>query len=194
MCLDNTTIFGLSCNKDLQHIIKIYKRRECLTMTTSELKERTCCFTGHRELPIHKTQEIAERTADTIRSLIVNKDVRFFGVGGAIGYDTLAAEVLFQLRKTEFPHIKVILVYPFEGFTDRWALREKAEYARLFSKYDKIVCIADSPGRDGYLARDRHLVDGSSYCISYCTRNYGGTAYTVRYAESQGLEVYNVAS
>lgn len=49
-----------------------------------------------------------------IRRLLVNCCVCFFGVGGAIGYDMLAARVLFRLKETGFPNIKVILVYPFD--------------------------------------------------------------------------------
>ncbi len=41
--------------------------------------------------------------------------------------------------------------------------------------------------------RNRHLVDNSSVCICYLTKNNGGTAYTVDYAEKQGLEVINLA-
>lgn len=157
------------------------------------MRRRTCCFTGHRDLEIGKTQEIAERTAVEIRRLIVEKDVRFFGVGGAIGYDTLAANVLFQIREREFSHIKVILVYPFEGYTSRWTAEQKTEYQKLLPLYDKKVCIGNGPSIGVYLARNRHLVNGSAYCIAYCTRDDGGTAYTIRYARQQGLEVRNIA-
>ena len=163
-------------------------------MKAVELRKQTCCFTGHRDIPTDRTQEIAERTANEIRRLIVHYGVRFFGVGGAIGYDMLAARVLFRLRETEFPNIKVILVYPFDGFTDRWSLAQIADHERLLPKYDKVVCVCDRSSREAYLTRDRHLVDGSAYCIAYCVRNYGGTAYTVRYARQQGLDVMNVAS
>lgn len=163
-------------------------------MKAVELRKKTCCLTGHRDIRIGKTSEIAERTASEIHRLIINNGVRFFGVGGAIGYDTLAAKVLLRLKEKEFPNIKVILVYPFDGFTDRWTPRQKAEYEMLLPKYDKVVCACDRPSKEAYLTRDRHLVDGSAYCIAYCTRDYGGTAYTVRYARQQGLTVQNVAT
>ena len=107
-------------------------------------------------------------------------------------YDTLAAKVLFQLREREYPHIKIILVYPFKGFTNRWTAVQQAEYERLLPQYNKVVCVSDRASREAYLARDRHLVDNSAYCISYCTRESGGTAYTVRYAKRRGVEVRNV--
>ena len=90
--------------------------------------------------------------------------------------------------------IKVILVYPFDGFTDRWSPTQIADRQRLLPKYVKVVCVSDKPSREAYLKRDRHLVDGLDYCITYCTRNYGGTAYTVRCARQQGLSVVNVAN
>lgn len=158
-----------------------------------KLREQTCCFTGHRIIPAHDIDIVTARTEIQIRELILRNGVRFFGVGGAIGYDTLAARILFRLRSTDYPQIRVILVYPFDGFTSRWSDEQRAEYARLFPQYDKAVCVAYSASREAYLERDRHLVDGSAYCIAYCTRDSGGTAYTLRYAKQLGVEIYNVA-
>lgn len=157
------------------------------------MKGQTCCFTGHRLIPSHELDTVTARTEIKIRELIVHNNVRFFGVGGAIGYDTLAAKILFRLRETDFPQIKIILVYPFDSFTARWNIEQKTEYALLLPQYDKTVCVAQSATKEAYLARDRHLVDCSAYCIAYCTRTTGGTAYTVRYAQEHRLQVYNIA-
>lgn len=159
-----------------------------------DIRQKTACFTGHRLIPREHIESVKARTEILIRQLILKNGIRYFGVGGAIGYDTLAAEILFRLRDTEFPEIKLILVYPFEGFESRWTDEQKATHARLLSKYDKRVCVAQIPSREAYLARDRHLVDCSSVCISYCTRSTGGTAYTIRYAMSKGVKVINIAN
>ena len=159
----------------------------------ADLRQRTCCFTGHRVIPEKDLPGILERTERAVRRLIEH-GVVFFGVGGAIGYDTEAAKLLFRLRTTDYPQIKVILVYPFEGFTGRWSDEQRAGYARLLPQYDKVVCVAQRASREAYLERDRHLVDGSAYCIAYCTRNRGGTAYTLRYARQEGLKIFNAAS
>lgn len=58
---------------------------------------------------------------------------------------------------------------------------------------DKIVVCSQMPGREAFLARNQHLVDGSGFCIAWCTRATGGTAYTLRYVQRQGLRVWNVA-
>lgn len=156
------------------------------------MREQTCCFTGHRDIPHDKISEITERTEKYIKELI-GKGVIYFGVGGALGYDTLAARILFELRAKEYPGIKVILVYPFEGYTNRWSQEQQAVYRQLLPFYNKKVCAAIHPSKGAYLQRNRHLVDNSGYCITYCTRDSGGTAYTVKYAHSKGLTIINTA-
>lgn len=156
------------------------------------MRKQTCCFTGHRDIPQDKETEITERTEKIIKELI-GKGVKYFGVGGALGFDTLVAKILFRLRETEHPSIKVILVYPFEGYINRWTQEQQAVYRQLLPCYNKRVCIADHPSKEAYLQRNRHLANNSGYCISYCTRDSGGTAYTVKYAHSKGLTILNTA-
>ena len=155
------------------------------------MRERTCCFTGHRDIPADRLQMVMTGTEAKVRELI-SQGYRYFGIGGAMGYDTIVAEMLFRLREREYPEIKIILVYPFDGFISRWSDSQQATYARLLPMYDKRVCVCKSASREAYLARDRHLVDYSSACIAYCTRQTGGTAYTIRYAVARGVPVFNV--
>ena len=154
-------------------------------------KMETCCFTGHRDIPPGLIPSLTEVVKGQIKALF-SQGVIYYGVGGAVGFDTLAAEVLFELR-VEHPQIKVILVYPFNGFDSRWQEGQRTRYRALLPKYDKRVCVSQTPGRDAYLMRDRHLVDCSAHCIAFCSRSYGGTAYTMRYAKKNGRQVYNLA-
>lgn len=154
-------------------------------------RDRTCCFTGHRDIPESDLPRIIDNTTAIIENLI-GCGYKYFGVGGAIGFDTLAADILFRLRK-RYPHIKVILVYPFDGYTSRWTTQQINKHKEQLSKFDKVVCVCNTPSKGAYLERNRHLINFSSYCVCYSTRNYGGTAYTVDYAISQGVKIYNVA-
>ena len=74
------------------------------------MREKTCCFTGHREIDEKDYSKLKKRTRDLIVSLI-EKGVVFFGAGGARGFDTLAAESVLELKK-DYPQIKLILVLP----------------------------------------------------------------------------------
>lgn len=156
-----------------------------------ERKQKTCCFTGHRSIRAERLPILMQKTEQIVRELIAN-GVIFFCVGGAVGYDTEVAKLLFRLQESEFPQIKVILIYPFDGFTDSWTPMQQEAYWLLYPKYFKVICVAQKAGRAMYLKRDRQLVDCSAFCICYCTRKTGGTAYTVRYAMQKGLRVFHI--
>ena len=61
-----------------------------------DMKSRTACFTGHRELPTDDLPEISKHLEDTLATLI-EQGYRYFGAGGALGFDTLAAQAVFSL-------------------------------------------------------------------------------------------------
>ena len=59
----------------------------------------TCCFTGHRNLPAGREDEIWKQVYACLEPLL-KEGVRYFGVGGALGFDTLVAERLLVLRES----------------------------------------------------------------------------------------------
>ena len=158
------------------------------------MRAQTCCFTGHRKIKDNDLNMVFVRTHEKVRELISEHGFRYFRVGGAIGYDMFVAELLFAMRDAEFSFIQVILDYPFDGFTYGWDDDQKDAYAKLLPQYDKVVCVSQNASREAYLMWDRHLVDNSAFCISYCTRRTGGTAHTIRYAEKKRIPVYNTTN
>lgn len=155
-------------------------------------KNITCCFTGHRQIPSTDYPIIKEQLEDTITMLINNYGVKYFGVGGALGFDTLVAKTILNIKKYS-PDIKMILVLPCKNQTDRWNEYDKIVYENIKKQADKIVYIEEQYTDDCMLKRNRHLVNNSEFCVCYMTRNYGGTAYTYSYAKRRGLKIYNLA-
>ena len=156
------------------------------------MKERTACFTGHRTIPFLQRRKIEKRTEEALIETI-KQGYRFFGTGGALGFDTLAAQTVLRLRKT-YPQIKLILVLPCLSQTRGWRPEDIAEYERIKAAADKVVYTSQEYTRDCMFKRNRHLVDNSSLCIAYLTENTGGTAYTVDYARFKGLIIKNIAT
>ena len=154
-----------------------------------ELKNHTVCFTGHRKIPPEKLATVARRLKETLIEL-VEKGYLYFGAGGALGFDTLAAQTVLEL-KADFPQIKLILVLPCLSQADNWGIVDKRIYEQIMEKADKIVYTSCEYTKGCMHKRNRHLVDNSSVCVCYLTENTGGTAYTVNYAESKGLLVIN---
>lgn len=155
------------------------------------MKNRTCCFTGHRKLPVREVPGIIEGLEKEIVTLI-NAGVIYFGAGGALGFDTLAAQAVLNLKK-EYPNIKLILVFPCKDQTKGWAKKDIETYEQIKQSCDKYVYTSESYVRGCMQKRNRHLVDHSSHCICYLKENYGGSFYTVNYAKSKGLKIINIA-
>ena len=74
------------------------------------MRSHTCCFTGHRQIPSEKRAEIAGRLEHVIVSLY-QRGVLYYGAGGALGFDCLAAQTVLRLRESCFG-MKLILVLP----------------------------------------------------------------------------------
>lgn len=156
------------------------------------MREQTCCFTGHRQLPSEEQAEIANKLERVI-AVLYQKGIRYYGAGGALGFDALAAQTVLNLRES-YPGMKLILVLPCLTQTRGWRSEDVAEYERIKELADKIVYTSQQYTRNCMHKRNRHLVDHSGVCICYLTKNSGGTAYTVKYARKQGLNVFNIAT
>ena len=156
------------------------------------MKKDTCCFTGHRKIRTEDEETVRAKLREQILSLL---DIGFttFLVGGAMGFDMLAAEVLLDLRENGGKELRIISVLPFPEWRAKWPQKEAEREDHILEMSDEVLFTADKDDRKSYLARDRAMVDRSAYCIAYCSRKSGGTAYTIRYALGQGVTVHNLA-
>ncbi len=154
------------------------------------MKERTCCFTGHRKIPPMQSEQIAERLRTELISLI-DHGYLYFGAGGALGFDTIAAQTILSLQQS-YPQIKLILVLPCKTQTRGWNDYDVAIYEDIKRRCNKVVYTSEDYSKGCMLKRNRHLVDKSSVCICYLTESTGGTAYTVEYARKSGLTIVNL--
>lgn len=155
------------------------------------MREKTCCFTGHREIPPDNQKRISGRLENVISSLY-QRGVCCYEAGGALGFDTLAAQAVLRLRES-CPGIKLTLVLPCLTQTRGWRPEDVTEYERIKAQADHVIYTAQQYTRGCMHKRNRYLVDHSGVCVCYLTRDSGGTAYTVQYAEKQGLEIINIA-
>ena len=156
-----------------------------------DTKSITCCFSGHRKIPKDNYPFIQSN----LRTAVVNnieKGYRFFETGGALGFDTMAAQTILELKEF-YSQIKLILVLPCITQTKSWLKDDIDEYNRIKELADEVVYTSKEYSKGCMHKRNRYLVDHSTLCICYLTENKGGTAYTVKYAESKGVSVINIA-
>ncbi|MGO5028244.1 SLOG family protein [Candidatus Agathobaculum pullicola] len=155
-----------------------------------DLRDQTCCFTGHRILPANATTAIL-RKLNSILLPLIEQEIRVFWLGGALGFDTLAAEHLLKLKQ-QHSQLVICLALPFEEYRNRWSEAQKKRAANIDTQADQIVYCSHTPSKGAFLQRNRYMVDQSRYCIAYCNRSAGGTAYTLRYAQQKGLVIQNL--
>lgn len=119
-------------------------------------RDITCCFTGHRRIPSEKQGIITERLRDELIKLIEQGYV-YFGAGGALGFDTIAAQVVLELKGT-YPQIKLILVLPCKTQTRGWSKEAIEVYEDIKGKCDKYVYSSEDYDSSCMFKRNRHLI------------------------------------
>ena len=150
----------------------------------------TVCFTGHRRISYSDAMKLPA-LLETVLTDLIQRGAVTFRTGGAIGFDTVAALKVLELRETH-PHIRLELILPCRNQTDRWEDTAVRTYQYILERADRHRFLFDTYFDGCMLERDRRLVDGSDVCVAYCASSRGGTAYTYTYALREGLEVINL--
>ena len=154
--------------------------------------EFSACFTGHRTVEAGQVPLVRERLEKIIRFLYDHREIRFFICGGALGFDTLAAQAVLAFRRTH-PQARLILAIPCPEQAARWRLKDQQEYNRILAEADERVLVSPQYVTGCMLRRNRWMVDHASVCVCYMRAAGSGTGYTVRYALEQHRELVNLA-
>ena len=162
-------------------------------------RARGCCFTGHRPnaLPEAGNEEkpgmralclLLERAVERA----VSDGFTVFYTGGALGFDTLAAEAVLRCQAGD-PSISLYLALPGQDQAEGWSAFQLAQYNLILAGASDVWYAAERCSPGSMQRRNRYLVDHASRCVAYLRRMKGGTLYTVNYALDAGLEVDNLA-
>ena len=154
-------------------------------------RDKTCFFTGHRDLVLEKYPEVQKRLEDTIEQLIA-QGIQYFGAGGALGFDTLAALTVLKLKRNH-PEIRLALILPYKDYSSNWPDKDRELFAQIAGRADKVIYTSERYYNGCMYKRNRHMAEQSGWCICYLERATGGTAYTVSYAKSIEVRIINLA-
>lgn len=154
------------------------------------MREITCMFTGHREIPFSKKNELYQLLNERVRALAQRGYTRFI-CGGALGFDTMAAQAVISLR-AQLPEVKLILYLPCRHQDKYWNMSDRIQYSAICDKADEVYYISENYTKSCMHQRNRHMVDDACICIAFMEKECGGTAYTVRYARQRQLAVMNL--
>ncbi|MBR1974672.1 MAG: DUF1273 family protein [Clostridia bacterium] len=137
---------------------------------------KTCAFTGHRELG----KDFSARKLKIEIKALIEKGVDTFYNGMAVGFDLIAAETVLAFKR-RYKHIKLIACIPCPDQDKYFSDRDKKRYVKVCQAADERVVLFERYTNYCMQARDRYMAERADVLITYCKKDTGGTAYTVRY-------------
>ena len=143
----------------------------------------SCALTGHRELP----REFDKNALYDRLELLIEGGCETFFCGMAEGFDLAAMSCLAALKKKRKLFVEACI--PFTGFENRFTARDRRVYDELITWCDRTTVIFPEYRAGCFLARNRYMVDCADVLLAYCTKERGGTAYTVNYARRKEVPV-----
>lgn len=149
------------------------------------------CFTGHRQ--ITDFHETTKKLLELLENLI-NQGVVDFYAGGAVGFDTLCALAVINLKYIH-PQIRLNLVLPCSNGeqTENWNIQQKETFNKIFAAADSVEYISDCYTKNCMKLRNARLIELSDGCICYYKEIYkSGTGQTLRMAQKKGINIYNL--
>ena len=147
-----------------------------------------CCFTGHRENKLHRTEKEILKDLDREISRALEDGYTTFICGMAYGVDIWAGEIVAKKRFWNH-RIKLIAAVPFEGFEARWNEQWKNRYQKLLKKADEVHYICEGYASFVYQRRNEWMVDRSTRVIAVYNGEQGGTRNTINYVNKKGVPV-----
>lgn len=144
-----------------------------------DIKEKTCCFFGHREV----THNIKDKLIAIIEKLITEDNVTEFYVGHQGQFDWMVYSVLKEL-KAKYPQIRftVVLAYMPD------------EYKRELYGEDTLFPdgLENVPKKFAISKRNDWMIQQSGFAVCYVHKITGGAAKFREKAEKKVLKVIDV--
>ena len=152
----------------------------------------TCFFSGHR---IMEKKEIALCKSLLREEILncINRGVTRFIVGGAIGFDTMAAETVLDLR-VDYTDIKLVLYLPCKNHFAKWNFRDVERFEEIKEQADEVRYIYEGKYIPGCMQmRNSKMVSDSGCGIVYLRAMVNsGSAQTVKLAKEKGVQFVNI--
>ena len=135
------------------------------------MKGKTCCVTGHRDLPQNEINKIKAALEHEIDAAVTDGFTCFMS-GFADGVDQYFAELVLERKQTN-PALELIAVIPYRKRLD--SLNKKTRTRELLEACADVVVIQEKYLPSVYSHRNRYMVEHSDRVIAvYDGRETGG--------------------
>lgn len=172
-----------------------------MTEAERSMDTKACAITGHRpnrfKWKYKENNNGCKRLKKRLRDqfmLLYAQGVRRFYVGGALGVDMWAGDILLRLKEQpEYNGIELIIVLPFERHDIDWddRSRKRMDFLIRHSTETVVIGTADEPAI-AYKERNYYMVDHADCLLAVYDNNCSirsGTGMTVNYAKKKGTSI-----
>lgn len=127
--------------------------------------------------------------------VLYGEGVRHFWIGGGLGVDLWAGEILLRLKEEPgYGEIMLHTAIPFTGYDSKWDERSRARMAFVVKHSDstRIIGTSNIPPAACYRQRDRFLVDQADCLLAVYDNDRSrrnGIGTTVFMAEKKGIPI-----
>ena len=154
------------------------------------MQGKTCCVTGHRDIPAERIDHIKTSLEYEVDRAISDGFTCFIS-GFADGADLLFAGIVAE-RIAKNPTLKLIAAIPYRRRLD--TLQKSGRTKALIDLCAEIYIAAEEYHPSVYAKRNRYMVERSDRVIAvYDGREKGGTAGTIRLAHSMKKDLVEIA-
>ena len=154
------------------------------------MKKKTCCVTGHRDLPQNQSPTFFNASVSHEQEKSVADGFTCFMSGVAEGVDQYFVEIVMEKQKDD-PSLELIAVIPYQKRLD--SLRAKRRTYEMLEACRDVVVIQEEYQPSVYSHRNRYMVEHSDRVIAvYDGREKGGTVRTIRFAHQMKKELREI--
>lgn len=124
---------------------------------------------------------------------LYRQGVRRFYVGGCLGVDQWAGEILLRLKEQpNFSEIELVVVAPFPNHDKNWDEKSRGRLRFLISHSAEHLIIGQDDRRESFVARNQYMLDHADVLLAVYDNDRtvrNGVGQVVVSAEKRGLPV-----
>lgn len=165
------------------------------------MTEMVCTIIGHRpqrfKFKYNEHYKLCIKIKNALTTEIKNlfrQGVTTFWVGGSIGVDIWAAEIIIELKKQkEYENLRLCVALPFPSFKNHYDPKQQTRLRDILHGCDEQIIVSDAESEKSYRRRNEYMIDISDCVLAVYDNDRSirsGTGMTVNYAvRKKGLPV-----
>lgn len=162
---------------------------------------KVCAVTGHRptrfKFKYNEDYSLCKKIKRSMQKQFMRlhdeEGVRRIYVGGSLGVDMWAGEIVLRLKETPgYEDMELAVVLPFPGHDFRWDGRSRKRLKFLIKHSIEHLIIGTQDCRESYIKRNRYMIEQADYLLAVYDNDQteqSGTMQMVNYAKKKRLHM-----